>query len=107
MLLVYVPAIVQVEETNWRSKRDLYGLIGEFDLQKPNREIARLAAAYGIPLLDLYEPFMRVSEREELYYRESHWNVRGHALAANLIGDYLLQQGLLDSIQIQVNGNAP
>ena len=107
MLLVYVPAIVQVEETNWRSKRDLHGLIGEFDLQKPNREIARLAAAYEIPLLDLCEPFVRVSEREELYYRESHWNVRGHALAANLIGDYLLQQGLLDSIQIQVNRKAP
>ena len=107
MLLVYVPAIVQVDKTNWRSKRDLHGLIGEFDLQKPNREITRLAAAYRIPLLDLCEPFVRVSEREELYYRESHWNVRGHALAANLIGDNLLQQGLLDSIQVQVNGKAP
>ena len=107
MLLVYVPAIVQVEDDNWRSKRDLLGLIGEFDLQKPNRQIARLAAAYGIPLLDLYENFKQVSGAEELYYRESHWNPRGHALAAGLIGDYLVRRGLLDSIQTQVNGNAP
>ena len=108
MLLVYVPAIVQVEENNWRSKSDLLGLTGEFDLQKPNREIARLAAAYGIPLLDLYEGFKNLSKTgEPYYYRESHWNPHGHALAASLIGDFLVQKGHLLSNQIEVNGRAP
>jgi lysophospholipase L1-like esterase len=107
MLLVYVPAIVQIEDDNWRSKRDLHGLIGDFDLKRPNREIARFAARYGIPLLDLYDPFKRASEREKLYYRESHWNARGHALAANLIGDYLLEQGRLDPTPKQTNGSPP
>ncbi len=89
MLLVYVPAIVQAEEGNWRYKRDLHGLIGEFDLQKPNRKIAELAKRYGIPVLDLYEPFKQASRTRQLYYRESHWNAQGHALAASLIWDCL------------------
>ena len=89
LLLVYVPAIVQVEEENWTMKRDLYGLIGEFDLRKPNRELARLAARYDIPMLDLNEEFARQARRQILYFRESHWNPQGHALAARLVADYL------------------
>ena len=59
LILVYAPAIVQVEEENWRMKRDLFGLIGEFDLDKPNRRLGAAAARDGIPLLDLSSAFRK------------------------------------------------
>lgn len=92
LILVYAPAIVQVEEENWRMKRDLFGLIGEFDLDKPNRRLAAAAARDGIPLLDLSPAFRKHTGPRRLYYEESHWTPEGHALAARLAADYLLQR---------------
>lgn len=90
LLLVYVPAIVQIEEENWRMKRDLHELTGDFDLTKPNRYLAQIASREKIPLLDLYEPFRREALKgRTLYFRDSHWNVAGHALAAEKIGEFL------------------
>ena len=92
LILVYAPAIVQVEEENWRMKRDLFGLIGEFDLDKPNRRLAEEAALHGIPLLDLSPGFRKHAGHRRLYYEESHWTPEGHALAARLVADYLLRR---------------
>ena len=92
LILVYAPAIVQVEAENWRMKRDLFGLIGEFDLDKPNRRLAEAAARDGIPLLDLSPAFRKHSGHRRLYYEESHWTPEGHALAARLAADYLLRR---------------
>ena len=94
LLLVYAPAIVQIDEKDWHQKREANGLTGPFDLRGPNRQLARLAARYGISLLDLSEPFKLASGEQRLYYPESHWTAAGHALAADLIGDYLAAQGL-------------
>ncbi len=91
LLLVYVPAIVQVEEENWQAKRDLFGLLGEFDLHRPNRELKRQAERYAIPYLDLTEAFVKAAQESPLYFRESHWNPQGHALAARLVADFLRQ----------------
>lgn len=92
LILVYVPAIVQIEDENWRMKRDLFGLIGEFDLDKPNRRLAAEAARHGIPLLDLAPGFRKHAGHRRLYYEESHWTPEGHALAARLVADYLLRR---------------
>jgi len=93
--LIYVPAIVQVEEANWRTKRKLHGLVGDFDLDKPNREIARLAEGYGLDLLDLTPAFRQSQVR--LYYDESHWNPAGHQLAAELVAAHLKGDGGRDA----------
>ena len=82
LTVVYVPSIVQVEEDNWRAKRELYGLIGEFDLQKPNAQLAGFASQYGFALLDLLDEFREKAQTQTLYWRDSHWNAAGHALAA-------------------------
>ena len=89
MILVYVPSIVQVEEQNWRMKRDLHGLVGEFDLLKPNRRLRRISADLGLPFLDLHEDFVESLTGPALYYRDSHWNAAGHAVAAAAIHDFL------------------
>ena len=92
LILVYVPSIVQIEDGNWRMKRDLFGLIGEFDLARPSRRLAAEAARTGIPLLDLSEGFRKQAGHRRLYYEESHWTPEGHDLAARLVADYLLER---------------
>ena len=82
LTIVYVPSIVQVEEDDWRTKRDLHGLVGDFDLHKPNEQLARFATRYGLQVVDLLDEFRTRAKSEILYLRDSHWNARGHALAA-------------------------
>ncbi len=93
MLLVYVPAIVQIEDEDWRMKRELHGLVADYDLFRPNRQLALLCEQYGIPLLDLYESFRQAARTRTLYFRDSHWNAQGHDLAAEQLAAYLRQQG--------------
>ena len=84
--LVYVPAIVQVEEENWRLKQQLHGLAGEdFDLQKPNRQLRAIATEHQISFVDLTPTFVAEARTRTLYFRDSHWNEAGHALAAAVV----------------------
>ncbi len=88
--LVYVPAIVQVEEENWRLKRQLHGLAGEdFDLQKPNRQLRAITTDHQIFFIDLTPSFVAEAGTRTLYFRDSHWNEAGHALAAEVVGEHL------------------
>jgi lysophospholipase L1-like esterase len=82
LLLVYVPALVQIEAEDWKMKRELYGLVGEYDLRQPQRKLQGLALAAGIPFLDLDTVFAQQALSQTLYFRDSHWNPAGHALAA-------------------------
>lgn len=82
LVLVYAPAIVQIEAQDWRSKRELHDLTGEYDLQNPNRQIEQIAARHGIRYIDLLPAFAAASETQTLYFRDSHWNEAGHRLAA-------------------------
>jgi lysophospholipase L1-like esterase len=90
--VVYVPAIVQVEERDWQKKRDLHGLVAEYDLQKPNRQLATFAQRYSFAYVDLYPLFKEHSQEQVLYLRDSHWNAAGHALAAQALCEQLSQQ---------------
>ncbi len=89
LTVVYVPSIVQVEEDNWRAKRELYGLIGEFDLSKPNAKLAGFAEEYEFALIDLLDEFREKAQTQTLYWRDSHWNEAGHALAAERLCAHL------------------
>ncbi|MEE3259893.1 MAG: SGNH/GDSL hydrolase family protein [Candidatus Latescibacterota bacterium] len=82
LTVVYVPSIVQVEDDNWQAKRELHGLVGDFDLRKPNKQLARFADRYDLRVVDLYDEFADRARTETLYLRDSHWNRAGHALAA-------------------------
>ena len=83
MVLVYVPAIVQVEAEEWGPK--LRDLVGRYDHLKPNKRLGAIAARYGIDFLDLHPAFEEEVRNQPLYYRDSHWNSAGHALAAHQI----------------------
>lgn len=92
MLLVYVPAIVQIEEDDWRTKQELHDLVGTFDMEKPNKRLASFAHQYGIRFVDLYPAFKEASRDRVLYMRDSHWNEDGHALAAEVIAGFLADE---------------
>ncbi|MBI2506466.1 MAG: SGNH/GDSL hydrolase family protein [Candidatus Latescibacteria bacterium] len=99
LLVVCVPALVQIEEEDWKMKRELHGLVGEYDLQKPGRQLQGLTAAYRIPFLDLYAAFKERARSQTLYFRDSHWNARGHELAAGEVAVLVraLQQGPVEA----------
>tara|TARA_B100001250_G_C19815848_1_gene798329 strand:+ start:1260 stop:2423 length:1164 start_codon:yes stop_codon:yes gene_type:complete len=92
--LVYVPSIVQVETDDWKRKKNLHGLVGNYKLEKPNDNLARISEHYGISFLDLLPTFRATSKEKSLYFRDSHWNKEGHNLAATNTCGKLLEHGL-------------
>ena len=94
LTVVYIPAIVQIEAEDWRMKREMYDLVGDFDLQMPNRRLRYLARVHGFDLVDLYAPFAAAAAERTLYFRDSHWNPAGHDLAAAALADSLTARGL-------------
>lgn len=69
------------------------------DLERPSRSLASWCEELGVPLLDLTEDFRRETRAlqaadptsEGLYlFGDSHWNVRGHALAAERVAAWLV-----------------
>ena len=96
LLLVYVPAIVQIEREDWQAKVSRFGLLEEeYALDKPNRRLAAAAAGHGITFLDLSPAFLAAAVTETLFHRDSHWNAAGHALAADTIAEFLRRQSWL------------
>ena len=88
MLVVYIPAIVQIEAENWQLKREQHGLSQDLDLEKPSKKLAAFSRQYGFEFLDLY-PFFKAANKT-LYFRDSHWNEAGHRLAAEILAQHLV-----------------
>jgi hypothetical protein len=62
----------------------------QFDLDRPQRELARALAAQGIESVDLLPAFREQGARERLYVpRDTHWNRAGHRLAGERLLAYL------------------
>lgn len=94
LVVVYVPSIVQVEEADWRAKLELSHLSGSFDLERPNRELAEITARQGLRFIDLTATFREQGATRVLYFRDSHWNEAGHALAAEVMAATLMSEGV-------------
>jgi SGNH hydrolase-like domain, acetyltransferase AlgX len=96
--VVAIPTRSQVDPEAWAAVRNTYRLHDEdFDREKPQRILAAFAAENGIPLIDLL-PTLRAAHRSggAVYFtRDTHWNPRGHAVAADEIGRRLGALGLL------------
>jgi hypothetical protein len=67
------------------------------DLERPMRLMLDFCTAERLRCLDLTPAFrQRAAQGEQLYFRlDGHWNAAGHALAADIIYEYLAAQGLL------------
>lgn len=75
-----------------RMRRAYPGMRGRaWDLDAPDRRMARFCAAEGIPFLAL-EPIFRkeTATGAELHWKyDGHWNVAGNDLAARLMADFV------------------
>ena len=93
-VLIYAPAIVQIEADDWRTKRELHDLTGDYDLSHPNRHLGDIVGRHGISFIDLTPAFQTAAREQILYFRDSHWNEAGHRLAANVIAAALVDEGI-------------
>ncbi len=60
--------------------------LADYDLDRPQRELAQALSAEGISWIDLLPAFRERGSRERLYVpRDTHWNRAGHRLAAERV----------------------
>jgi hypothetical protein len=66
---------------------------GDLDLDQPARATQAALAARGVAVIDLLPP-LADAERDAPTYspRDSHWNARGNAVAAQVLADALEAQ---------------
>ncbi|MFQ5600345.1 MAG: SGNH/GDSL hydrolase family protein [Candidatus Krumholzibacteriia bacterium] len=94
-LLVAIPAEQQVDVAAKERWLRSFGLEAEeLDFGLPNRRLARLAEEVGLPLYDLTQEFAaRIAAGAELHLTgDNHWNSAGHAAAAELLVEPVLQR---------------
>ena len=62
----------------------------QFDSALSSRMLARGLQEMDVKQLDLLEPFKQAAVSKRLYKpRDTHWNIAGNKLAADLIGNYI------------------
>jgi len=97
LALLLVPADFQVDPRLLASVEAAYPDLA-LDPLRINRELEAFAAQAGIPLLDPTPAFAREhSAGRPMYYaiEDHHWNAAGHALATELLAEFLDERGLL------------
>ena len=70
-----------------------------WDLTQPNQQLAKIADRQGIPYLDLLPVFQQAAKQPNavpLYFkRDGHWMKAGHALTAEAVFDFVVQEDLI------------
>jgi hypothetical protein len=96
LTVVLIPAEVQVDRALQRRliARNPAFRADNTDFELPNRMLRERLSTLGIDVLDLLDPLREESLDQRLYKpRDTHWNIAGNALAADLIGEHLLAKG--------------
>jgi hypothetical protein len=91
LVLVSIPDMSQFDDdmrvrtmANFRFSDD------EVDWDRPQRDLARVAAQDGVPMLDLLPEFRSLADRADLYLRiDTHFTAYGHTVTAAAIARYL------------------
>lgn len=106
MATVIIPADFQIHEEmyNYRVSKfqKRYGSLEslDWDIEAPNKAIAHFMRQNNIPTLDLMPDFQVYDAAHDdlLYFSQDlHFNERGHQLAADLMCNWLVEEGLVSS----------
>ncbi len=96
LYVLFIPQYVQTSQPIYERSVRKYGHDpAKYDIEKPNRELAKLCTKLGIDYLDLL-PVMKeeTSKGNLLYYpRDGHWNVEGHRVAAREVYKDIRERG--------------
>jgi hypothetical protein len=92
--IVIIPDELQVDvDLKERVLREFKIAPESLDIELPNKRLVDALQRQGIDYLDLLPEFVAASSRERLYRpNDTHWNIRGNTLAAELITRHLLQR---------------
>jgi hypothetical protein len=94
LTVVIIPDEVQVNrslQSRVLQMKTAESRAGDFDFTLPNRLLAAKLREAGIDFIDLLDSFANASGRTVLYRpNDTHWNIAGNKLAADLIGSHLL-----------------
>jgi len=72
--------------------QELPGMRRAEDIEPPNRQITDRLARRGIPVLDLFPPFLRQLEQTDktfYFQQDKHWNVAGNRLAGEIMAGWV------------------
>jgi lysophospholipase L1-like esterase len=97
LFICYLPEQNQVSHSRWNQMVLHNEEASSYDRERPNRLLGELCARHGIPYLDLTPAFgQHIAAGEPYPYLpvNAHLNVEGNRLAARLIYEYLVEQGL-------------
>lgn len=96
LYVLFIPQYVQTSQSIFERSVRKYGHDpAKYDVEKPNRELAKLCRKLGIAYLDLLPVMKEETLRgNALYYhRDGHWNVEGHRIAAREIHKDMKKRG--------------
>ena len=65
---------------------------GTWNTRLPNEKLTAELEELKIDYIDLYKSFTERTTEQLYRPRDTHWNIAGNNLAANIIQDYLLNQ---------------
>ena len=93
LVVVLIPDELQINQELQKTVRKKFFPdldASRWDSSLPNRALSSRLTQLGIDHIDLYDAFVASSSQIRLYKpRNTHWNIAGNRLAANLIADHL------------------
>lgn len=97
MALISIPFVQQVTEGRRKSESSPHKPgTGHWDIEKPDRLLAKFLEEEDIPFLPLLPHFVEEAENVQFYHgADGHWNKPGHGLAAEVIYDWLVEEKLI------------
>ena len=98
LLVCYLPEQNQVSDSKWNEMMLQWEEASTYDRDRPNRFLGELCARRGIAYLDLIPAFrehVAASGPYPYFPVNAHFNVEGNRLAAQVIRDHLVEQGML------------
>ncbi len=91
LVVAIIPDELQINQDLLRDVRDVYYPNienGKLDISIANKMLTKELNKLSIDNIDLYEYF--ASSSQQLYKpRDTHWNIAGNQLAANIIQEYI------------------
>ena len=102
-LVAIYPSEYQVDRTLASKIFSTYELNPEnYDLELPQKVVIEMLEAHGIDYFDMLEPFQEAGKENVLYIlRDTHWNLTGNQLAANLLFNRLQPEVTINNTQVK------